>query len=54
MQGESASKEKEAYMQELSGYEKNIMAGCMYGLRMFPECEDESGRRTMPKRQMVI
>ena len=54
MQGESASKEKEAYMQELPGYEKDIMAGRMYRLRMFPECENKSRRRTMPKRQMVI
>lgn len=54
MQGESAGKGKEAYMQELPGYEKGIMAGRMHGLRMFPECENESGRRTMPKRQMVI
>ena len=54
MQGEPAGKGEEAYMQELSGYEKDIMAGRMHGLRMFPECENESGRRTMPKRQMVI
>lgn len=40
-------------MQELPGYEKDIMAGRMHGLRMFPECENKSGRRTMPKRQMV-
>lgn len=54
MQGESASKGKEAYMQELPGYEKGIMAGRMHGLRMFPECENESRRRTMPKGQMVM
>lgn len=40
-------------MQGLPGYEKDIMAGRMHGLRMFPECENESGRRTMSKRQMV-
>lgn len=31
-------------MQELSGHEKSIMAGRMHGLRLFSECENESGR----------
>lgn len=44
MQGKSAGKKKEAYMQVLPGYEKDIMAGRMYRLRMFPECKNESGR----------
>lgn len=44
MQREPAGKKKEAYMQVLPGYEKDIMAGCMHRLRMFLECENESRR----------
>lgn len=37
-------------MQKLHGYEEDVLAGRMHGLRMLSEREDESGRRTMPKR----